>query len=120
MTDVDAMDLALLRALGMLARRRLPDAVDPPVVDAPEPSPLSDVTVAIGELPDTQRTVLTLHYLDGLSVREIATVLDVPPGTVKSRLFHARQALKSRIDDGRRGPVSEVPDTHPQPEGAAR
>ena len=33
-------------------------------------------------------------YLDGMSLSEIATVLDIPVGTVKSRLYHAREKLK--------------------------
>ncbi len=46
------------------------------------------------KLPGEQRAILSLHYLDGMSVAEIARVLSVPVGTVKSRLFHARNRLK--------------------------
>ncbi len=48
---------------------------------------------ALATLDDAKRIVLELHYLEGLSVAEIATVLDVPSGTVKSRLHHARNQL---------------------------
>jgi len=41
------------------------------------------------------REVLTLFFLQDLAIEEIAGVLAVPPGTVKSRLYHARQALKA-------------------------
>lgn len=41
-----------------------------------------------------EREVLTLHFLDDLSVAEIATVLGIPPGTVKSRLHRARSDLR--------------------------
>nr|MCH9683973.1 sigma-70 family RNA polymerase sigma factor [Deltaproteobacteria bacterium] len=40
------------------------------------------------------QTVLELHYWEGLGTRELATVLDVPQGTVKSRLRRAREALR--------------------------
>lgn len=46
-------------------------------------------------LPEPSRTVLTLHYWEGLSVAEIARVLGVPEGTVKSRLYTARNELKA-------------------------
>lgn len=43
--------------------------------------------------------VVHLHYLEGLSVREISVALAVAEGTVKSRLFHARQQLKKLLGD---------------------
>lgn len=53
---------------------------------------------ALDELPDEHRAVVSLHYLDGLGVAEIAAVLDVPKGTVKSRLYHARDRLKQAME----------------------
>jgi RNA polymerase sigma-70 factor (ECF subfamily) len=53
---------------------------------------------ALSKLPDEQRVVLSLHYLDGMSVAEIARTLDVPAGTVKSRLYHARNRLKQTLE----------------------
>ena len=41
------------------------------------------------------REVLTLYFLDDLSVNDVAEVLNIPPGTVKSRLYHARKALSA-------------------------
>lgn len=49
---------------------------------------------ALMDLPDGQRAILSMHYLDGMSVAEIAGVLAVPKGTAKSRLFHARERLR--------------------------
>ncbi|MCH7924615.1 MAG: sigma-70 family RNA polymerase sigma factor [Planctomycetes bacterium] len=53
---------------------------------------------ALAKLPDEQRAVLSLHYLDEMGVREIAEVLGVPEGTVKSRLHHARNRLKEALE----------------------
>lgn len=44
------------------------------------------------------REVLTLHFLDDLSVQEVAQVIGVPVGTVKSRLFYARQELRKIME----------------------
>ncbi len=53
---------------------------------------------ALAELPHEQRAILSLHYLDGMPVAEIAAALDVPKGTVKSRLYHARNRLKQTLE----------------------
>ena len=59
-----------------------------------------DVEAAFGRLAPESRTVLALMYLEELSVGEIAEVLGVPEGTVKSRLFHARQQLRQIMEKG--------------------
>lgn len=53
---------------------------------------------ALRALPDDRRLLLSMHYLDGLSVGEIAIALSLPPGTVKSRLFHAREQLRHTLE----------------------
>jgi RNA polymerase sigma-70 factor (ECF subfamily) len=53
---------------------------------------------AIGELPPVQREVLVLKEFEGLKYREIAELLDVPIGTVMSRLYAARQRLAARLE----------------------
>lgn len=50
------------------------------------------------ELPLAQRSVLVLHYLEDFSIEEIATITEVPLGTVKSRLHHARLALRKQLE----------------------
>ena len=58
---------------------------------------LPDVNKMIQQLPQQQRTILTLFYLDEMSVEAIAEILNLPKGTVKSRLFYAREKLKETI-----------------------
>jgi len=58
------------------------------------------VHAAMSRLSLPHREVLTLHFLEDMSVDEVAAVLDVPPGTVKSRLFHAKRALRAAIKGG--------------------
>jgi RNA polymerase sigma factor (sigma-70 family) len=53
---------------------------------------------ALANLPGERRALLSMFYWDGLSVAEIAHVLSIPPGTVKSRLHHARQELKQVLE----------------------
>jgi RNA polymerase sigma-70 factor (ECF subfamily) len=50
-------------------------------------------------LSASHRTVLELFYLRSLSVRSIADRLGISPGTVKSRLFHARKILRETLED---------------------
>ena len=51
----------------------------------------------IGNLPPTHRAVVMLFYVENLSVEEIAEVLDLPAGTVKSRLYYARVQLREAL-----------------------
>lgn len=57
-----------------------------------------DLQVALSKLPETQREILHLFYLSELDVSEIADVFQIPKGTVKSRLFHARASLKEVME----------------------
>ncbi len=52
---------------------------------------------AIEELPVDLRSAITLREIDGLSYQEIATVMDCPVGTVRSRIFRAREAVDKRL-----------------------
>ena len=51
----------------------------------------------VSNLPDEQRTVLVLREYEGYSYEEIAETLGVKPGTVMSRLYHARKKLQQRL-----------------------
>ena len=52
---------------------------------------------AVEGLAEDQRRALLLREVDGLSYDEIADLMDCPPGTVRSRIFRAREALASRL-----------------------
>ena len=54
---------------------------------------------ALRQLPDSQREVLALHYLADLPVLEVAELLGVPEGTVKSRLMRGREALAALLSE---------------------
>jgi len=53
---------------------------------------------ALRELPREQRVLLSLRYLESFQLWELAEILDVPEGTVKSRLHHARNRLKETLE----------------------
>ena len=53
---------------------------------------------AIAELPEERRIVVVLRDLEGLAYEDIAAALDVPVGTVRSRLFRARMDLKDKLE----------------------
>jgi len=58
-----------------------------------------EVLETIDRLPEDYRTVVVLSDVEGLSYQEIADMLDVPVGTVKSRLFRARRRLQADLYD---------------------
>jgi RNA polymerase sigma-70 factor (ECF subfamily) len=78
--------------------RRNQKAADELKFDLPAPSRVeiaSMVTEAFSRLPIEHRTLLWLREVEGQSYEELAMILDVPLGTVRSRLFTAREALRA-------------------------
>lgn len=57
----------------------------------------SEVRQAVRTLPHKQRLLVELYYFDSLGIEEISTRLDLPSGTVKSRLFRARNKLHRKL-----------------------
>ncbi|MCX5558483.1 RNA polymerase sigma factor [Streptomyces sp. NBC_00038] len=88
------------RDMGLRERLSLLWSVRPPV-EHPEEEVLLAQVVAEGleRLPAQQRQALVLRYYTDLTVRDIARLLDVPEGTVKSRLHHAVAALRTELLD---------------------
>jgi RNA polymerase sigma-70 factor, ECF subfamily len=71
-------------------------------LDTPEGIALSDeirdtVNKAIRELPEDLRTAILLREIEGMSYEEIAQAMECPVGTVRSRIFRAREAIDKRI-----------------------
>ena len=54
----------------------------------------SDLATVMSALPEPQREVVLMRFVDGMSLEEVARALDIPLGTVKSRLHHALAALR--------------------------
>jgi RNA polymerase sigma-70 factor (ECF subfamily) len=108
------LGIARRRAFDTLRRHTI-HAVDASALDSvpdPEPEPESLAIVgaerevlqaALRRLTPLHREVLVLNFVQELSYRDIATVLDVPIGTVMSRLHHAKRALRTElVGDGDR------------------
>lgn len=100
----------------LIARKRRPPGVDVDIEDAmyfedqgalkdvasPEHNLMSEqllavVNDAIKQLPEDLRTALTLREYDNLSYEEIADVMQCPVGTVRSRIFRAREMVDAKI-----------------------
>jgi RNA polymerase sigma-70 factor, ECF subfamily len=100
----------------IVARSRRPPGVDVEVDDAehldgadalrdlenPEAALARDelsaeIDAAISDLPDDLRSAVTLREFDGLTYEQIAEIMECPVGTVRSRIFRAREAIDRRI-----------------------
>lgn len=90
------MDLRKKGANALVFMDQLPETEDP----KPDPaealaldSSAAEVRAAVAKLPETLRETIVLHYFEGLNVSEVASVAEIPVGTVKYRLFEARKQL---------------------------
>ncbi len=92
-----------LRARGRRRVREIPSGDVAAIAAASDrlPRPQSSDTdmlrAALDRLPIDQRTILVLHHLEGHGVAELAGILEIPVGTVKSRLHTARAALEAAL-----------------------
>ncbi len=53
---------------------------------------------ALAKLPEEHRAAIGLFYLEEMSVAEVAVALEIPVGTVKTRLMHARKKLRATLE----------------------
>jgi RNA polymerase sigma-70 factor (ECF subfamily) len=79
--------------------RELPDETGGPEDRTSTRETRVAVRRAIMDLPEKLRDVMILYELQGETYEDIAGILDVPLGTVKSRLFNARNRLKESLED---------------------
>jgi RNA polymerase sigma-70 factor, ECF subfamily len=88
------------KVLPRVVRSRVDEEQDPDML-----APQSNISIeeimslekALFELSTEAREIVTLKYLDGLSYLEIAELLNIPKGTVMSRLYTARKELQSKL-----------------------
>ncbi|MEO0591213.1 MAG: RNA polymerase sigma factor, partial [Pseudomonadota bacterium] len=83
-------------------RNRAQAAPQDTLAEPSEPARQSEVSAlseAFAALPPEQRMAAHLHFVEGLTLTEIAEAQSIPPGTAKSRLFHARRKLKAALTD---------------------
>lgn len=71
-------------------------------IDSPEHLALTDeigevINQAVEDLPDELRTAILLREIEGMSYEEIAQTMDCPVGTVRSRIFRAREAIDKKL-----------------------
>lgn len=83
-----------------LAWRRV--APLPETLPAPGPEEREELE-ELFSLPPEDRAVIHLHYYEGYSTEEIAQMLSCRPGTVRSRLFRARERLKKLLEESQKG-----------------
>lgn len=90
---------------------RAKKANEPLLAEAPaaasDPSVVQQVREALAQLEPEQREIVTLREYQGLSYQEIAQVLDIPVGTVRSRLFRAKMALRDLLSPATSGRPAE-------------
>jgi len=89
------------KAFDLARREKRGDRVPDVSLVTPDPAPALRkselVATAMSGLPEAQREVVFLTFYEGLSYREIAGILGIPEGTVKSRMFHAKKRLAEAL-----------------------
>ncbi|NBD96345.1 MAG: RNA polymerase sigma factor RpoE [Gammaproteobacteria bacterium] len=90
-SDVDAQDAEQFQVDSRLKEQ---DSPEHDVLRAEIEKTIHD---AIADLPDDLRVAITLRELDGMSYEDIAKSMDCPIGTVRSRIFRAREAIDARL-----------------------
>ena len=68
------------------------------IADSP-PQPSGDVLRLVSQLPEKQRQVVMLYYMEDRSYEEVARLLDLPMGTVKTHLHRARKQLATMMKE---------------------
>lgn len=91
------------------------ETVADPAARTPEQQAMhGQIVKAVQQLPEAQRVVMLLVGLEGLSYNEAAEALDVPIGTIMSRLSRARQAIGALFSDQKKQRVQSAADSEDQ------
>jgi len=91
-TDVDVDDAEFMEGTDALKESESPESA------LARDELKAAIDRAISELPDDLRSAVTLREFDGLSYEQIAEIMDCPVGTVRSRIFRAREAIDRAIE----------------------
>ena len=116
----DVEDFYLYRRLGGLEEARASRSAEDELMDL---FPESEVKEAVESLPENFRLAVLLADVEGFSYKEIAEILDIPIGTVMSRLHRGRKALQKRlyqfaVDRGLADGTDEAPEPVGQSAGS--
>ena len=89
--DVDSEEFSSIDENGVLTNKDTPDRI----IESQE---LQQVILsALNDLPHELRQALTMREIDGMSYDDMSVALDIPIGTVRSRIFRARQLIEERM-----------------------
>lgn len=97
-----AYKTARWRTMDQMRKKQLTEPLDDELVEADTGSPIAtseQLARQLARLPRAEKAVLTLFYLDEMTIAEIAVVENVPVGTVKSRLNRARTRLRDQMTE---------------------
>lgn len=91
------------RCYKMSARRQATESIEENEILAPQGGLSGDERISLERsllaLSKEDREIITLKYLDGLSYQELVEQLEIPQGTVMSRLFYARKQLQAKLTE---------------------
>lgn len=93
-----SLDAALQTADGELALQ-IEDTAPSPYFETERRERMSLIETAVEDLPEYQKAMIVMYHAEMLSYEDIAQSLDLPIGTVKSRLNRARMSLRERLSD---------------------
>jgi RNA polymerase sigma-70 factor, ECF subfamily len=91
---IDAIRSKPVRTVGL-------EAADAPAAPGPPVDDWEELAAALERIGPEHAEILRLRYFAGLSYRELADTLDIPAGTVMSRLHHARRRLANEMEERR-------------------
>ncbi|MFJ8621336.1 RNA polymerase sigma factor [Kitasatospora sp. NPDC093550] len=93
-----ARAIAAREAVRFATRRSPRPEADPDRPDVHDPELATDIRDVLERLPPDHRAVLTLRHVEGLDEKSVSEILELPLGTVRSRLFRARHGFRAAWD----------------------